>query len=134
MSVKIVVTPLSTLDNEVAAAAAIQSAAFGDSPLGRAMEPPERRPSLEIRKRRAVLRMKSSLDSEKLMAMKACTEDGQIVGIALWNKPGFREKPLRWEEMDEEAREAYTGMDLDYINEFRAALEKGRDEIGGDYW
>jgi hypothetical protein len=131
----ITVLQLTPDDPDLEQVAAAQQAAFGDSPISMRLEP-EPRSSLPIRLRRSASRIARQLRSGKTIGFKAVNGQGQIVGMATWNKPGYRvQENLRVEDMDEDGKEAFAGLDMEYLNDFELALQDGRDSLDiKEYW
>jgi len=121
---------------DMAAAAAIPVLAFGDTdPINLLMEPEPRAPS-DVRKRRAGVRLRCQLKASRSVAFKAMRGE-EVVGVAMWNPPGYRfPDTFRLDDLpeDEQVREAFQGVDLDYLVEFEHALQEARERLGIEAW
>jgi hypothetical protein len=59
----------------------------------------------------------------------------EVVGVAMWNPPGYRfPETLSLDDLPEAIREGFEGMDLDYLTEFEHALQEARESLGIDAW
>ena len=130
------IVQMSESDPDMAAAAAVPVLAFGDTdPINLLMEPEPRAPT-DVRKRRAGVRLRCQLAASRSVAFKAMRGD-EVVGVAMWNPPGYRfPDTFRLDDLpeDEQVREAFEGVDLDYLVEFEHALQEARDRLGIEAW
>ncbi len=129
------VIQLTDSDPDLEQVAAAQTAAFGDSPISMRLEPHPRAP-IAVRSRRSAMRLAGQLKRGITIGFKAVDTEGLVLGSAIWNKPGYRvAEKKRLEDMDEDAKEAVAGLDMEYWNNFEHALQDGRDSVGiKEYW
>ncbi|KII83338.1 hypothetical protein PLICRDRAFT_62454, partial [Plicaturopsis crispa FD-325 SS-3] len=126
---KVVVEPLTYSD--LPAAAKIYFACFNDFPA--TLFEPEPAP-LDIRTWRTALRFKLDIESGRRVFVKAVLEEtGDVVGFAIWQKPGVPIKePSKVGERTEEENEAFRGINVRAWHVFHSAGQDKRIEIFGD--
>lgn len=132
----IVITPM-TYD-DLPGAARVQLSNYRPTSRIFSLIDPEKLPVHE-RLTQTELRMKRYLDSgDKVLSKASLAETGELVGIAIWQKPGrpVREPEHDENEMTEEEKRLYQNVNIPLWQAFNSQLVTTRDEVLGSepYW
>lgn len=78
--------------------------------------------------------MLSKDSSERYMFMKAVRKDyeDEVLGFAIWYKPGMEYELIDKSKMDKEEKEAFSDVSEENQNQIYEAFKKVRREIQGD--
>ncbi|GAA5911069.1 hypothetical protein JCM6882_006868 [Rhodosporidiobolus microsporus] len=105
------------------------------------LEPESARPDHETRVKRQAFRLRKVLANPLIMGTKAVLasgpEEGKLVGLALWHRPGapvvnLKRRLTRPEEETDEEKEAWEGVDTDLWNGKWSEWDETRARIMGD--